>query len=82
MPALPSKYVPIEHSALGVAALLIDALGANDTVISLWDRVRTDDRVRSFDRFAAALTLLYAGRLIELEKGVLRLVQSEGANRD
>lgn len=79
MSALPSKYVPIEHSAIGVAALLIASLGANDTVSSLWDRVRHDERVRSFDRFANALTMLFAGHVLLLDKGVLRLDPRSGA---
>jgi hypothetical protein len=80
MSALPSKYVPVEHSAVGVAAFLVASLGANDTVSSLWDRVRHDPRVRSFDRFASALTMLFAGRVIFLDKGVLRLGQPLGSN--
>jgi hypothetical protein len=79
--ALPSKYVPVEHSGLGVAAFLIASLGANDTVSSLWDRVRHDERVRSFDRFANALTMLFAGRVIVLDKGVLKLDRQAGAER-
>lgn len=73
MSPLPSKYVPVEHSGVGIAAFLIASLGANDTVSSLWDRVRHDERVRSFDRFANALTMLFAGRVVLLDKGVLKL---------
>jgi len=72
MSALPSKYVPVEHSTVGVAALLVASLRFNDTVSSLWDRVRHDERVRTFDRFASALTILFAGHVIRLDKGVLR----------
>ncbi|TXM73465.1 hypothetical protein FV218_11380 [Methylobacterium sp. WL69] len=81
MSALPSKYVPVEHSAVGVAAFLVASLGANDTVSSLWDRVRHDIRVRTFDRFAGALTMLFAGRIIFVDKGVLKLGQPSGADR-
>jgi len=70
--ALPTKHVPVEQSLVGVAALLIAIVRPNDTVSSLWDRCRTDVRVRTFDRFAAALTILYAGRLIRLERGLLQ----------
>jgi hypothetical protein len=79
VPALPSKYVPVEHSTVGVAAFLISSLGVNDTVSSLWDRVRHDERVRSFDRFAGALTMLFAGHVLMLDKGVLRLDPQSGA---
>jgi hypothetical protein len=72
MSALPNKYVPVEHSLVGLAAYLVAAIGQNDTVSSLWDRVRHDERVRTFDRFASGLTILFAGGLILLDQGILR----------
>lgn len=72
MSALPNKHVPVEHSLLGVAALLAANLQLNDTVSSLWDRCRDNARVRTFDRFAAALTLLYAGGMVILDRGLLQ----------
>ena len=79
MSALPSKYVPVDYSTVGVAAFLIASLRHNDTVSSLWDRVRHDERVRTFDRFASALTTLFAGHVIKFEKGVLQLDQASGS---
>jgi hypothetical protein len=57
MSALPTKYVPIEFSIVGVASLLLSELGANDTVSALWDRVNDDPHVRTFDRYADALLI-------------------------
>lgn len=74
MTALPTKYVPVEHSMLGVAALLIEMLRPTDTVPALWDRAKVNQRIRSFDRFADGLTLLFAGGIIVLDRGVLRRV--------
>ena len=62
MSALPTKYVPIEFSVLGVAATIIAEMRSNDTVSSLWDRLADNPQVRTFDRFAAALTLLPGAR--------------------
>jgi hypothetical protein len=72
MSALPTKYVPIEFSVLGVAATIMAEMRSNDTVSSLWDRLAENPQVRTFDRFAAALTLLFAGSVISLEGGILR----------
>lgn len=80
MSALPSKYIPVEYSSVGVAAILIAALRHNDTVSMLWDRVKHDARIRTFDRFANALTTLFAGRVIMMEKGVLRVDASLGSS--
>ena len=71
MTALPTKYVPVGFSMLGVSALILEALLPNDTVSTLWDRVSVDQRVRTFDRFADALTLLYAAGLIEFRDGII-----------
>ena len=80
MSALPNKYVPVSYSILGVSAFLAEAISPNDTVSTLWDRVRIDERVRTFDRYSDALSLLYAARLLELDNGVLRLsIRNEAA---
>jgi hypothetical protein len=81
MSALPSKYVPVELSILGVCALLVSQLLSNDTVSSLWDRVRNEPRVRTFDRFATALTVLFAGSILTLDRGVLRRAQVSGRQK-
>ena len=79
MSLLPNKYLPIEFSSVGLSALLLEQLHANDTVTTLWNRVSTDDRIRSFDRFADALTVLYAANLIEMVRGTLRTVTTAGS---
>lgn len=72
MSMLPNKYVQIEYSTVGLAALLFEELSSNDSVSSLWDRVSGDERIRSFNRFADALTALYAAGLIDISRGVIR----------
>jgi hypothetical protein len=71
MPLLPTKYVPIEYSIIGVASLLLSRMRANDTISTLWDRVNDEPQVRTFDRYADALTLLFAANLLDLRRGVL-----------
>jgi hypothetical protein len=71
MSILPTKYVTIEFSIVGVASLLLTQVRANDTVSTLWDRVSGEPQVRTFDRYADALTLLFAANLVDLRRGVL-----------
>lgn len=78
MSAMPNKYVPIPYSMLGVSSFLAEHMQPNDTISALWDRVRNDDRVRTFDRYAEALTLLFAGGILVLDKGILRLTLPKG----
>jgi hypothetical protein len=74
MTALPTKYVPIDYSLVGVASLLLEFAMPNDTVSSLWDRLRGNQKIRTFDRFADALTLLFTANVIYLQDGVIRRV--------
>lgn len=82
MSVLPTKYVPIDFSILGIAAFLMHAMKPNDTVSTLWDRVSDDSQIRTFDRYAAALTLLYACSLISVDAGILRKASRSGESRD
>lgn len=77
MTALPNKYTPVSFSLLGVVAHIVERMKANDTVSTLWDRVREDEHVRTFDRYTDALALLFAGGLLTLERGVLKLREQE-----
>ncbi|MDH7789155.1 hypothetical protein [Ochrobactrum sp. AN78] len=76
MSALPTKYVPLDFSILGISATIIAELRPNDTVSSLWDRVSINPKIRTFDRYASALTLLYTGSVIVIEGGILRKLRS------
>lgn len=78
MSLLPDKYVPVEFSSVGLAAILLEEVMPNDSVTTLWNRVSQDHRVRTFDRFADALTVLYAANLIELARGTLRRPRHAG----
>lgn len=81
MAVLPTKYVPIDSSILGVASILLGDLGSNETVSTLWDRVRTMPQVRTFDRYAEALTLLFAVRMVDLRRGILVHIREAGASQ-
>lgn len=72
MSVLPNKYVTVDYSTIGLTAILLEALQPNDTVSSLWDRVSRDQRIRTFERFADAATLAFAGGLLRLDCGVLQ----------
>ena len=72
MSVLPNKYVPLESSILGVASIIAASWRPNDTVSTLWDRVSKDERVRTYDRYADALTLLFAGGIVEFNMGKLK----------
>jgi hypothetical protein len=71
MTALPNRYVPIDYSVVGLSSMLLEVMSQNETVSSLWEKVSSDDKIRTFDRFADALSLLFAAKLIDLEDGII-----------
>jgi hypothetical protein len=71
MTALPNRYVPIDYSVIGLASMLLDVMSQNDTISSLWEKVSADEKIRTFDRFADALSLLFAAKLIDFEGGII-----------
>lgn len=81
MSLLPTKYTPIDSSLLGVASLLLGSIASNDTVSTLWDRVRGLPQVRTFDRYADALTLLFAARIVDMQHGTLVLTNETGISK-
>jgi hypothetical protein len=71
MTALPNKYVPIDYSVVGLSSMLLEIMTQNETISSLWEKVANDKKIRTFDRFADALSLLFAAKLIDLKGGII-----------
>jgi hypothetical protein len=69
---LPTKHIPLEQSLIGIGATLLMGLERPRTVTSLWEEVRKDPSIGSFDRFSLALAFLYALGAIDLRGGQLR----------
>jgi hypothetical protein len=73
---LPTKYIPQDAALIGVGATLLSELDQPLTVSGLWDRVRNQPNVGTFERFTLASTLLFILGAIELRDGLLARVLS------
>ncbi len=73
---LPTKHISVQDSILGIGAILITQMEQPMTVSSLWDRVRDDPRIATFERFTLALDLLFLLGIIQLKKDKLRRVST------
>lgn len=71
MSLMPNKSIRVEYSLLGIGAELLKRMKNEDSVSSLWDRVRSIDSINSYQKFIDGLTLLHAFGLINYEEGVL-----------
>jgi len=72
---LPTKHVPQDVALIGVGATLLRQLHQPSTVSGLWERVRDEPNVGTFERFVLASNLLYMIGAIDLRDGLL--VRSE-----
>ena len=69
---LPSKYIPEDQALLGVGAVILRYLERPQTVTSLWDKVRDEGAVGTFERFVVALNLLHITGVVVLSRGMIR----------
>lgn len=77
MSVLPTKYVEIEYSMIGLTSIVIESLRPNDSISTLWDRLSNDERIRTFDRLVDAITLGFAGGMIDMKDGVFVVSSSQ-----
>lgn len=69
---LPTKHVNVSQSLLGLGAKVLKQLDGPASLSHLWERVRSQEEVSSYDRFLLALDLLYACDAVELDSGLIR----------
>ena len=69
---LPTKHIDLTQSLLGLGATVLRQLDRPATPSRLWERVRTDCQVPSYERFVLALNLLYTIEAIYFADGILK----------
>lgn len=69
---LPSKHISEDQALIGVGAVLLRHLDRQQTITSLWDKVRAESSVGTYERYVLALDLLYITGIIDLSKGMIR----------
>jgi len=68
---LPSKHISQDQALIGVGALLIERLETPQTVTSLWEKVRTEVAVGTFERYVLALSMLHIIGSVEMNNGLI-----------
>jgi len=72
---LPTKHIKLSNSLLNVGAEILKHLDDDQTVTSLWNKVRTISYVKTFGRFTLGLDLLFTIGIIDFHDGLLRRVK-------
>lgn len=68
---LPTKHIPQNEALIGVGATLLAHLSEPMTVSGLWDRLRSEPNVGTFERFVLASNLLYLMGAIDIVDGLM-----------
>lgn len=68
---LPSKHISQDQSLIGVGAILLEKIGRPQTVTNLWETVREEDTIGTFERFVLALDMLHIAGAVALEDGLI-----------
>lgn len=68
---LPDKTVRVGFSVIGVGAILLQNMDSVETVSSLWSKVKAREEVGTFEKFVAALVLLFSSGAILYNNGII-----------
>lgn len=68
---LPTKHISQDEALIGVGATLLAQLVAPMTVSGLWERLRGESNIGTFERFVLAANLLYLIGAIDIQHGLL-----------
>lgn len=69
---LPDKTIRLRNSILGTGALLLERMDPEETVSSLWDKVRENPEMTSFDLYVLSLDFLFSLGLVSFSDGMVR----------
>lgn len=73
---MPDKNIRLGNSLLGMGAHILSQLQASETVSSLWEKVKTNTAINSYEKFVLTLDFLFMLNLIDLQKGIIVKVHS------
>lgn len=68
---LPSKHISQDQALIGIGAILLKEIDQPQTVTGLWETVREEDAIGTFERFVLALDMLHIIGAISLENGLI-----------
>jgi hypothetical protein len=69
---LPSKYITLSHSVIGIGAELLKLIDKPQTITMLWEKAKKSSQVKTFKRFTLTLDFLYTIGLVDFCDGLLK----------
>ena len=68
---LPTKHISQNEALIGVGATVLSHLSGPTTVSGLWERLRSEPNIGTFERFILASNLLYLIGAIDIKDGLI-----------
>lgn len=69
---LPTKHISTQQALIGTGALILQELSRPISVSKLWENVRSQSAVDTYERFVLTLDMLYIIGIITIEKNKIR----------
>lgn len=70
---LPDKTIKTSYSLLGIGALMLQKASPSETVSSLWEKVKKEETINSYEKYIKGLVFLYTIGAITYERGILSI---------
>jgi len=68
---LPTKHIAQNEALIGVGATVLAHLSGPMTVSGLWERLRSERNVGTFERFVLATNLLFLIGAVDIRDGLI-----------
>lgn len=68
---LPDKNIRLKYSLLNCGAFILSKFNEPQTLSSLWNKVRVNEELMSYEKFLLTLDFLYMLQAIRLQNGLL-----------
>lgn len=68
---IPDKNIKLQNSLLGMGAQVLSELQTSETISSLWEKIKTNKVINSYEKFVLTLDFLFMLNLIDLQEGIV-----------
>ena len=69
---LPNKTLRLSNSVIGIGAVIIQHMESQETVSSLWEKVKHEEAINTFEKFVTGLVFLFSLQAVQFQDGILR----------
>lgn len=68
---LPDKHIWLSRSLLNTGAVLLRTMKSGQTVTEIWDNVKAQHEIKTFDWFVSGMDLLFLLGVVRFDNGVI-----------